>query len=298
MVVTRPLINEDYLVFDRFLAPHTPWLYFMRSNIRRGALHYYGEPYQAEYIAAFRDGALCGVLAHSWSGSIQCFLPEYEAARPLAVALAEARQKRPRPINCLLGIPDHVDLLHRYYDLQPEDFRNRGGLEELFTLDLMRLQASELLKQPHVRVRQAVLADKEQLVTWRHDFYVEAQGDLPGPETRAKARGEIGRRIDEGDLFVLEDLGEPVSFCGAGGFLTDWKIIGPVWTPPALRGKGYARTIVAGALLQLRAKGAKHAVLFSNNPQAIRAYKALGFTRQGDWRLDFFRNPPTTLPLP
>jgi hypothetical protein len=64
---------------DAFLAPHTPWAYFMRSNIRRGGVDYQGQQYQADYFGVWRDDELCGLLAHSWIGSVQCFLPQTEA---------------------------------------------------------------------------------------------------------------------------------------------------------------------------------------------------------------------------
>jgi len=61
--------------------------------------------------------------------------------------------------------------------------------------------------------------------------------------------------------------------------------VGGVWTPKALRGRGYARCAVAGSLLLARAEGARRAILFTNTGQAARAYEALGFTRIGEYGL-------------
>jgi len=58
-----------------------------------------------------------------------------------------------------------------------------------------------------------------------------------------------------------------------------------VWTPPALRGRGYARCAVAGSLLEARAGGARRAILFTSSASAARAYEALGFTRAGEYGL-------------
>ena len=65
--------------------------------------------------------------------------------------------------------------------------------------------------------------------------------------------------------------------------------VGGVWTPPALRNRGYGRAVVAGALLTARAEGARRGVLFTaeTNVAAQRAYEALGFARSGDWALVF-----------
>lgn len=296
MFRTAVLRTEDFPAFDRFLAPHTPWLYFMRSNIRRAGMSFYGEPYQAEYLAVWQDAAMCGVIAHSWLGSLQCFIPDYESAPALLKALAELRRQRPRPITCMLGVPEHVELLHRYYDFYPKHFRDRNGLEDLYTLTLVDMKMPQALSDQTCRVRSANARDMQKLIEWRCDFNVETIGERRGKEMIAKARAEIERRIDEADLYVLEANGQIVSFCGAGGFLQNWKIVGPVWTPPEFRGRGYARCVVAGALEKLQARGTRHAVLFTGNPQAARAYQAIGFTRVGDWKLDYFKTPLTTLP--
>jgi len=294
MITTRLLQDTDFEVFDRFLEPYTPWLYFMRSNIKCGGMEFQGKPYQAEYFAAWRDGAICGVVSHSWIGSVQCFLPDVAAAEPLAALWAETRQKQPREISCLLGRPQHVFALREALGFTDADFRAHAGVEDLFTLQLDQLQKPDLPNDCLVRL--AVLADAETLTDWRHDFYVEALGDAPGEVTRNKACSEVTRRIGEGDLFVLEKAGALVSLCGAGGFLPDWKMIGPVWTPLEQRGKGYARMVVAEALAQLHQQGAEQAVLFTSNPKAAWAYQAIGFVKQGDWRLDFFHEPMLQLP--
>ena len=69
--------------------------------------------------------------------------------------------------------------------------------------------------------------------------------------------------------------------------LPDAVQIGNVWTPTALRGRGYARAVVAGALRCARDEGATEAVLFTatDNNAARKAYLATGFTRIGDYAI-------------
>ena len=66
--------------------------------------------------------------------------------------------------------------------------------------------------------------------------------------------------------------------------------IGGVWTPPEWRGRGYARAVVAGALLDGKAEGATRGVLFTDiaNLSAQRAYYALGFEVIGDYGIILF----------
>jgi predicted GNAT family acetyltransferase len=69
--------------------------------------------------------------------------------------------------------------------------------------------------------------------------------------------------------------------------------IGGVWTPPAWRGRGYAKAVVAGALLAARERGVARSVLFTgpDNHPAQAAYRALGYGRVGDYALVLFAEP-------
>jgi len=65
--------------------------------------------------------------------------------------------------------------------------------------------------------------------------------------------------------------------------------LGGIYTPPALRGRGFARCAVAASLLAARERGASRAVLFTGNPNAVRTYEALGFARVGDYSIVLLR---------
>ena len=72
--------------------------------------------------------------------------------------------------------------------------------------------------------------------------------------------------------------------------LPDVVQVGGVWTPRDLRGRGYARCVVAGSLLAVRREGVGRAVLFTDeeNRPARAAYEALGFRVVGDYGLVIF----------
>jgi predicted GNAT family acetyltransferase len=65
--------------------------------------------------------------------------------------------------------------------------------------------------------------------------------------------------------------------------------LGGIYTPPDLRGRGYAKAAVAGSLMAARDRGASRAVLFTNNPSAARSYEAVGFKRLGGYGLALFK---------
>lgn len=61
--------------------------------------------------------------------------------------------------------------------------------------------------------------------------------------------------------------------------------VGPVYTPPALRGRGYAGTAVAEASRRALAGGARSCMLYTDlaNPTSNKIYAEVGYRRAGDW---------------
>jgi len=79
----------------------------------------------------------------------------------------------------------------------------------------------------------------------------------------------------------------PVAYSVFNAMLPDIVQIGGVWTPPECRGRGYARSVVAGSLVAARTQGVARAVLFADplNAAARAAYLSIGFAIVGDYGL-------------
>ena len=122
------------------------------------------------------------------------------------------------------------------------------------------------------------------LTGWRVGFFVEGLGRRDTPALRAACREEVTRYQASGELWVLTHEERPVSCFNFNARLPDVVQIGGVWTPPGLRGRGYARAVVAGALELERQAGVKRALLFTDpeNRAAQAAYEAIGFHLIGD----------------
>jgi predicted GNAT family acetyltransferase len=77
------------------------------------------------------------------------------------------------------------------------------------------------------------------------------------------------------------------------GRLPDAVQIGGVFTPPDLRARGFARAVVAGALLAARAEGVTRSILFTgrDNAFARRAYQSLGYGIVGNYGIVFLAEP-------
>jgi GNAT superfamily N-acetyltransferase len=92
-------------------------------------------------------------------------------------------------------------------------------------------------------------------------------------------RAEMLRRLDTGWLwFWVDETGEPVHLTGANPPSFGVARVGPVYTPPAQRGRGWARNAVAAVSRQIQASGAR-VCLFTDqaNPTSNNIYATLGF---------------------
>ena len=89
------------------------------------------------------------------------------------------------------------------------------------------------------------------------------------------------RLTTPGRGFRLWDDGGPVSLAGFGGGTPNGIRIGPVYTPPELRGRGYASALVAALSAELLAAGRRFCFLYTDlaNPTSNRIYERIGYRR-------------------
>jgi predicted GNAT family acetyltransferase len=123
---------------------------------------------------------------------------------------------------------------------------------------------------------------------WRVRYAIEALGAAPSPAARDEMRKAFAEAGPVG--WVLVDGGHPVSFSTFTARTRGIVQVGGVYTPPELRGRGYARGVVAGSLLDARARGATRSILFTGRKDvaAQRAYTALGYEPVGPFGLVLF----------
>jgi predicted GNAT family acetyltransferase len=119
--------------------------------------------------------------------------------------------------------------------------------------------------------------DRDVAVRWMDAFVEEA---LHGPEPESSAEF-VDRRHEDPDagLVVWEDGGETVSMAGFGGPTPNGIRIGPVYTPPELRGHGYASGLTAGLTQRLLDEGRRFCFLFTDlsNPTSNNIYQRIGY---------------------
>ncbi len=134
---------------------------------------------------------------------------------------------------------------------------------------------------PPVRVpgswRLAGTSDRDLLVSWLQAFHDEA---LPaGSVAPDPAIVERWVRQDDRFAYLWEVDGRVVSLVVAGARTPTGRRIGPVYTPPADRRRGYAGALTAAASQDQLHRGRRFCFLFTDlaNPTANAIYQQVGY---------------------
>lgn len=120
--------------------------------------------------------------------------------------------------------------------------------------------------------------DRDLVARWLVAFGREAAPEDPpitDPEGAAERWiAQVGRT---GYLWEVD--GVPVSLVGAGGETPHGVRIGPVYTPPEHRGRGYASALTAAASQHQLDRGRRFVFLFTDlaNPTSNKIYRAIGY---------------------
>lgn len=285
-VSLRVLGPGDEAALSAFLAPRAQSSLFLIANLAKAGVADTGAVYSGAYAGRFEDGALTGVVAHYWNGNLVC----QAGADVLALARFAADASR-RPVMGLIGPWPELVALRTSPD---PDFAARAARFEthdiLYALALEELAVPAALAEGRVACRRTRAEDLDLLTQWRAAYRHELMREPESAALFESAREEMARMTREGDGFVLEAAGVPVAYTGFNARTADIVQVGGVWTPPELRGRGYARAVVAGQLRIARDEGATRSVLFTGeeNHAAQRAYESIGYRRAGEYGLVLF----------
>ena len=260
---------HDAAELDAFLALHAHSSAYLRAELRRDASGFFVARDQGRIAAAANQAASGMILLQApvAAGAVAAAALKH-SARSLAGFFGPLQQVRAAMRDMGLG---QVALL-------------KDTAEDLFALPLSELRLPAILAEDQVRCRVAGAGDAGQLTAWRYAFRQATLKDAAGEKTLHTSRADIEALLPAGSLFILEGE-QALACCSFNARLPGMVQIGNVWTPPELRGHGYGRAVVAGALAIARADGVAEAVLATGraNAAAQAAYKNIGFKVVGDY---------------
>ncbi|AFY31655.1 GNAT family N-acetyltransferase [Calothrix sp. PCC 7507] len=278
MLTLRTLQPGDEELLESFLLQHTDTSMFLRSNWREVGLIDRGARFQGTYIAAIADETIIAVAAHYWNGMVIVQAPVYLAEVVQAV-VAQSQ----RTISGIAGPAAQVAATKAALGLIDRPTQIDES-EILFSLELRDLQIPSDLALGKVQCRLPNLEELDLLIEWSAAYNIEALGETETPDLRPACRRLLEAYQANAKHWVLIAGNIPVAYSAFNAYLPDIVQIGGVWTPPLLRGKGYAKSVVAGSLLAAQAQGVKRAILFtqSKNQAAQAAYRGIGFRPTGE----------------
>jgi predicted GNAT family acetyltransferase len=122
--------------------------------------------------------------------------------------------------------------------------------------------------------RTSEAGDAALLFDWTAAFLREAVPHDPGPE-----RDRIAQAAAAGHTSFWIVDGAPVSMAAIARRLRNTAAISRVYTPPHLRGRGYAGSVTAAVVERIFVEGRATACLYTDlrNPSSNRAYAKIGF---------------------
>jgi RimJ/RimL family protein N-acetyltransferase len=253
---------------------------FPLSNLTHHGMGRTGR-YQMRFWLAGKGDTVEAALGLSAMGMLLPVLPVPLAQDLTGLRTALAGER----IAGIIGPPDAVQALFAALNLPQAAVQHQAD-EPGFALDLADLVLPD---DPALTLRSLRRADRTLLVRWRAAYRGEVTGTPPDRRAAAAAE-DIDSYLAEGSHRLLLKDGVPVAMTGFNAALPEAVQIGGVYTPPELRGHGYARAAVALHLAEARAAGVPRAVLFAANDQAARAYRAIGFRPSGRTMMMLFHD--------
>jgi GNAT superfamily N-acetyltransferase len=123
--------------------------------------------------------------------------------------------------------------------------------------------------------RVATDADAALATDWFTAFAVEVHDAEAGDDQALAVRDKLSHQ----GILLWEAGGRPVSLAGVTRQVVGMIRVGPVYTPPELRGHGYASAVTADVSRRAREAGADEVLLYTDlaNPTANSIYQNMGY---------------------
>jgi predicted GNAT family acetyltransferase len=198
-----------------------------------------------------------------------------EALATLAAAVAE--EELPGVVGSVPEVEEFAELWCRNTGATRRTNMRQG----VYALERVQPQA-DVSGSPRV----ATSEDRELALRWWIAFGDEVlHGGNPG---RDRAEATLDHRLSSASAGILlwEDDGEPVSLAGWGGPTPNGIRVGPVYTPPDLRGRGYGTALTAELSQRLLDGrlfdgGRSFCFLYTDlaNPTSNAIYERIGYRR-------------------
>jgi GNAT superfamily N-acetyltransferase len=241
------------------------------ETVRRGGPAAFGDdpPLFGWYPAG--DGPVTAACLHTPPHPV-ALTPMPDA---VAAALAGVLAGRGQPVAGVDGRPGPAHAFAAEWQRQTGQPARLGRRERLYRLG----ELAPPDPAPPGWARAAARADLELLLAWLAAFQLEADSD-GGP---VRPHG-VDDRISYGGFTLWEAGDGPVSLAGRTRAVAGQARVGPVYTPPEHRGRGYGGAVTVAVSQQALAAGVSEVLLYTDlaNPTSNALYQRLGYQPVAD----------------
>lgn len=213
-----------------------------------------------------QTGAIGGAFLHTPPHPLVLTAVPADVAAGLAVVLAD---------RTLSGVNAYLDAAGAF-GATWQDANPDGRVTEHRRMRLYRLGALTWPQPaPDGGPRMAADADAPLLTGWFTAFADEVHDAGAGDDHAAAVRD----KLSHGGVLVWEAGGLPVSIAGVSRQVAGMLRVGPVYTPPELRGHGYASAVTAAVSQRAQETGAEEVLLYTDlaNPTSNSIYQRIGY---------------------
>ncbi len=269
--------KADRPAIEAFLRAHIATSMFPLTNLINHGMDG-GHPRAVHFWVRWQAGQITDLVTVTEEGMLfpQCPTGLWG---DVAVVLAD------QGVKGMLGEAGQVAALRAALGVvAPAPLDTAEPLYELPLADLQMPQTDGFVLRPLAETPRTLMEE------WRAAYCVESLA-VPNDGAMEQATKDISTYLEQDSHRVLLRDGVPVAMTGFNAALPEVVQIGGVYTPPALRSHGYARTALALHLVEAQARGVAKAVLFAANPAASRAYEALGFRQIGAYSIVAYDDP-------
>jgi hypothetical protein len=209
-------------------------------------------------------GEVVGVAMHTPPHHVFISRMPPQAAVALAETLAQVRPLLP-------GVNGEIGATSAF--AAAWSARTDAGSRQVRAMRMYRLGQLEVPTGVSGRSRRADATDSELVASWFAAFHDEAQPDNPVQDGRDVTR----RRITAGQvhLWTEQNDGTPVAMAAVSAPAAGVARVGPVYTPPDRRRRGYGASVTAAATGAGLDDGAAH-------PTSNAIYQSIGYRSDHD----------------
>lgn len=239
------------------------------NNLILGLCNAFAEPDKpvegAHFVNVIHNGSIVATSIKTWRKIIVTGYTENPEA--IAALSAYYRQQQVVPEG-VFGTTYHA-----------ETFAACIGAKSTLTINMLvhELHAVNPVPLPEGELVKATAADLALLLDWSMQFEIDVQ--VQPLKTREEFLPYVSGRIATGDYFIWVAGGAPVCMAAVVRKTKNTAIVGLVYTPAALRGKGYATGCVHALSELLLARGYRSCGLFTDadNPVSNGIYRKIGY---------------------